>query len=153
MIVPCTLEHLLYIVANCREQDARAITAVRWDDDLEAWARERMQVGGPAYALMDGGVPVAAGGIALPRPGVFWAWLVATPGWKTRWRTVVKAAKKGLQSLFEMEGIHRIEAQCLADFPEAAALLTWLGFRREGIHPGWGKRGETFMTWSKLKEV
>ncbi len=65
----------------------------------------------------------------------------------TRWmsRTYIPA--------MEAAGIHRIEATSSMGYAEMHRWLGMQGFRKEGEHPNFGKRGETFATFAWVADA
>jgi RimJ/RimL family protein N-acetyltransferase len=99
--------------------------------------------------LAPDGEPVAALGMASFWPGCWQAWLLATDRWSETWRLGVHAVRAVLADA-EARGMRRAECRSMAGHDDAHALLRWLGFAPEGLHPGMGRDGEAFITFARV---
>lgn len=98
------------------------------------------------------GAPVVMGGWMPLWPGVVSSWMLATDRILEVGAALDHAALRGHQMLFE-EGVHRCQAFGLATHESARNWLLLLGYRPEGVHHQFGRTGETFISYAKLKRV
>jgi hypothetical protein len=84
----------------------------------------------------------------VERPNVASLLFFATPTFLGYKIAMTKFIKKDMFRVLRDEGVHRIEAASLAGYPEVHAWLETLGMEKESEMPGYGKNGETFVTYA-----
>jgi hypothetical protein len=96
------------------------------------------------------GDPVAMGGWVPLWLGVASAWMLATPRIAEIGVALDRALLAGAKLQFE-EGYHRLQAFGLERRIDARVWMMSLGYKLEGIHPMFGRHGETFASYAKLR--
>jgi hypothetical protein len=153
-----TMADVLHVVQRMREQDRRCVHAMLGDIEDEAFAVNRWQTTGPAWAVCDeAGVPAVVGGLTLHNDWFAVAWLLAAPGLSPQtWRKVIRLGRTVLMNAANSRHAqyrHRIEAHVLAGWAEAERFAPRFGFRLEGVRRGAGSGGEDFQTWAIVGPV
>jgi len=147
-----TLADVMSVVQRMRPLDIAGITATAGDIELEAFAVNRWQTDGPAWTVVDDGLPVAVGGLNFHTDWMSVAWFIATKDMHGQtWRKVVRHTRKvfarAIDPNFDLYR-HRIEAHILADWPQARRFAESFGFVYEGTRRSAGQRGEDIQTWA-----
>lgn len=148
-----TLADALQVVQRMRPEDRHCVRAMLGDIEDEAFAVNRWQTNGPAWAVCDeSGAPVVIGGLTLHTDWLAVAWLLAVPGLSPQtWRKVVRLGRTVLGNAADPahpQYRHRIEAHVLACWPEAARFAPRFGFQLEGARRGAGAGGEDIQMWA-----
>lgn len=148
-----TVADALLVVGNMREMDRYAAKAVLGPVSDEVFAVNRCQTEGPAWALVDGEVPVAIFGLSMHTKWSAVAWLIATPAMTGEsWRKLIRHARIVLRN-FKASPLHRIEAHVLAEWPEAVQFAQRLGGTLEGTRRKAGRHGQDVQIWSIVREI
>lgn len=149
MIRRATLVDIAYVVANARAEDLRAIKAFIGDTDLEFFAARRFEEAFSSWTRVSDGLPIAVGGVAQPIKGVAHLWLVCTQeGW-LRPKELYRFAKRLVVNVFDGNGFHRLQAECL-DSEGAVRLLEHLGLKFEGRKVAGGAGREDILSYGKV---
>lgn len=128
-IVPLTLALLERVTAACEPPAVAGIAATRDDGDVTAWMRERIAAPGIKFAMLAGGVPVAAGGVvATGLRDVGEVWLLPGAGWRPHVKTVLTAWR----AILREGGYRRLECNCFASNLTAQRFAHRAGFELEG---------------------
>jgi len=151
MIVAPLHEPLIRAVAeDLRPRDRTEIIATVGHADPGVIARHLATlpavIGG--VACDDDGQPIAVMHLAWARPGVVGASMFATPRFRRIARPLTAWARDTAIPGALAQGAHRIEAHSMASHAAAHRWMRALGARPEGVHPGWGTAGETFLTFA-----
>lgn len=132
-----TVMDLAWLAVNMRDDEKAqwvAMTGADYDADLAA--RGFAAIAGPAWCLYDDAtrMPLAVAGLEPQRPGVYRAWMAATPGaWVTHWRTITKVCRRTFDAMLRDGSARRIETVALASRRAAHAWYDrGLGQRYEG---------------------
>lgn len=153
-----SLGHALAVVAAMRPLDRACVQALLGDISDEAFAVNRWQSYGPAWALVDGsGQALAIGGVSLPNEWTGVMWLVVRDGlpletWRKlmrQTRTVIGNALDPANSAYR----HRLEAHVLESWGDAQKLVRALGFEFEGTRRAAGRGGENVQQWAIVGPV
>lgn len=131
-VEPLSLLAALYVAHNLRDANRREIEATAGPVSAEAFAINRLTAEGEAWAFVDG-LPYMIAGIEVERPGVATWWLAATPLVEKHAKTAVRFGRNVVTHLLTTGEFHRIQAYCLADWPQAGALAEAIGLRREAV--------------------
>lgn len=141
----------LYVANRMRDRDLEELQAVYPVDGREAvaaWFVKSHAGRRDAFCCYIGAEPVAVGMAIEGRPNVITLGLIATD----RFPMVAKEGARFLRQRFfanmKKAGCHRIECVTIEGYEETHRWLRILGLKREAIHPGYGKRGETFHTYA-----
>lgn len=152
MIAKLTLEHALRVVRNMREIDRREVMATRWNDDLEKFALDCYQVPGMSWvAINKEGEPVVIGGVAFNSPGVGTAWMVGTDKWLSVALEVSRFCKKTINTIFESEEIHRIQAFSAIFHTDSHKWLKLVGMHPKHVLHQWGKEKDDFILFEVIR--
>lgn len=100
-----------------------------------------------------GDAPMAIGGGYEFRPGSLSLLFFATDEFPTIAYGLTRWMSRTYIPAMAAAGIHRIEAVSSMAYGEMHRWLGMLGFRKEGEHPSWGKRGETFATFAWVADA
>lgn len=135
-----------------RRIDFAEVMGTRWSEEADDFARECIEVGGPAFtAFTPDGVPAVIGGVTLMSPGVGSAWCVGTEEWPSVAIEVTRVARKIVNELMR-DGCHRIQALS-ADFHTVShRWLEVVGFQREATLVGAGKHGNDYYLYAKVSD-
>ena len=96
--------------------------------------------------------PAVMGGWMPLWPGVVSSWMLATDRINEVGAALDHAALRGHKMLFDA-GVHRCQAFGLAAHEAARNWLLLLGYRPEGVHHHFGRGGETFISYAKLRKA
>ena len=99
------------------------------------------------------GSPVCIGCVVEVHPNVVSLGFFATDEWPRIALPLSRWIKRELFPRLREAGVHRIQALSMAGYDEAHRWLALLGLRREAEHPGFGKHGETFVTFSWVRDA
>ena len=120
-------------------------------EDYTALAPPGWSVGaGPAYTATVDGEVAGCAGVALAGPGYgAWgtAWALLGPLAQAHPRFVVMAVAVGLARIIRDHHLVRVEADVLADFPQARRWVEWMGFQEESQMPLRGPEGTTMIRY------
>lgn len=138
----------LYVAQRMRADDAREIHAARWNEDAGELADDCMACA-PLAWMATHGAPVAVFGASQHRPGVVGAWMFATDDFRAVAISVTRFMKRVMFPALVQSGVHRIQAESIDSH---TATHRWLercfGAQLEAVHPGFGRRAETFYTFA-----
>lgn len=141
-----TLADALAVTTNMRQADRDCLRAVSVVEDPQTWAVTHWQTEGPAWTMVDGGVPVAIGGIKLPLPWVGVIWFVGTDRLRpASWKKLARHAHIVLPNA--VRHLRRVEAHVLSTWPEAKQFAERMGLELEGIRYGAGRDGQDILTY------
>lgn len=147
-LLPLTGVTLLPVARAMRAADRREVFATRFDDDPDALVRDLVSVSRFGAAIARAGQPIAAMGATECWPGMWSVWLIATDEWPRVARATTRWARHALETVLPAAGAHRCECRSIADHATAHRWLVHLGARAEAVHPGFGRRRETFITFA-----
>lgn len=147
-IRPATLRELSWVAAFMRPADRREVFALSPDDNPLALAARIDAMPGEAHAALLDDAPVAVFGAAPNGPGVVEVWMFATPAWPGVAAAVTRYILRRMLPGLAAAGIRRAQCLSIEGHVEAHRWLERLGAVREGIHPGRGRDGETFITYA-----
>ena len=97
------------------------------------------------------GTPVCIGGTITPWPGVISLLFFATPEFPKIGLTITRWIGKELFPRYFDAGVHRIQAVSLDGYDEVHRWLGALGLEREAVLPAFGRNGEDFVQFAKVK--
>lgn len=153
-LIPSTPRDITIVAVGMRDWDRREFEASA-DYRSITDAALLCHYGSYPYAgiaLLDGEPVAAFGAFGNPlMPQLRNAWAFGTD----RFRRVVPALSREVNSwkpLLVAEGVHRIEARCLADHDLAGRWMAGLGARREAVMKRYGRGGEDFELWAWTAE-
>jgi RimJ/RimL family protein N-acetyltransferase len=63
---------------------------------------------------------------------------------------VVKAIRARFDDIIEANNIHRVQAACRADWPEAVRFAEFLGFENEGLMRSYGVDGRDYFRYARV---
>ena len=145
-------------VALAATQDQRehfkTMTGTEWD--IDGVALGGFQSVGPKWSIHIDGAPVAVGGFAQQRPGVYRDWFIFAPVAfeKANWRTVTRLCRKLMDWVLQ-NGAHRLE--CLVPFgrvesrPQLAKWYKLLGYNKEALLYGYCANGADAFCYSRVR--
>ena len=149
---PPSYRDVRYVAERMRQWDRREIFACRWDDDAEALAQDTVRALACGYGYCTSlDQPVAVFGAAECWPGVWQVAAFATDEWPRVALGVTRFIRRTLIATLYERGAHRAECRSMEGHHWAHRWLLALGAQREAVHPGYGRAGETFVTfaWSR----
>lgn len=138
------------VAMRMRLWDRREIFATRWDDDAGRFAQEicRAFAHGMGFVAGRGCLPIAVFGGAELWPGLWQVIAFATDEFPLIGAAVTRFIRTDVLPRGIARGAHRAECKSLAEHSDAHRWLEALGARREAEHPGFGRNGETFVTYA-----
>lgn len=143
------LDDAKHIAAHLRAKDrdeVDATTEPMGDDDR---AQQLIYLNGTKFTVWDKhGEAVAMGGWMPLWPGVVSSWLLATDKINEVGVSLDHAALRGHKELVH---VHRFQAFGIHGHEAARAWLFQLGYQIEGVHHGFGRSGETFISFAKVR--
>lgn len=140
-------EDMLEITSNLRARDREELFATEYGEDPAALARQAVASGAFRWGAYLEGEPVAAIG-ALPRwPNVWTMWAYGTDDWPKVVISVTRHARRFMLPAIVNSGAHRADAVALASHTDARQWLEYLGAEEEHTLDGWGKNGQTFVSY------
>ncbi len=151
---PCTRD-VAYVGAYMRQRDRDefiALTHFASYGELVFSLIERFASHPDVFVVHDE-EPVAVGGMILHRPNVATLLFFATDKFAAVGRPFTRFVKKQLFRTYVERGVHRIEAQALADYGEVRSWLNVLGLTAEATMPGFGRDGQTYIQYAWTKSV
>lgn len=111
-----------------------------------------LRVPGPAFTLVDDdGVPLGAGGLMPLWRGVARGWIYASDRLRARPVQLHRAVARGLALADAAFDLHRIEISVHADFAASRRWVERLGFRFEGVMPGYGPNKDSYVRYARIK--
>jgi len=146
-----TAKGLYFVCEDLRPEDHAEILATRYEDqiapDTAAVLASRSHI---AYEARWNDIPVAIYGAVEKWPGVWSVFLMATDEWRHVALSVTRhALREGLPAVWEA-GAHRLECASIETHPIAHRWLERLGFSCEARLPGYGRQGETFLSYARF---
>jgi len=153
-----SLAHALSVVAAMRPLDRACVQALLGDISDEAFAANRWQSYGPAWALVDeSGRALSIGGVSLPNDWLGVMWLVVRDGLPLEtWRKLIRHTRTVIGNALDHESSvyrHRLEAHVLEGWGDAQKLARALGFEFEGTRRAAGRGGENIQQWAIVGPV
>lgn len=138
---------MMKITSNLRQRDRDELFATNYGEDPELLARHAVAGGAFRWAAYLDGEPVAAIG-AFPRwPGVWTVWAYGTDDWPSVVVSVTRHVRRFMLPAIVNSGAHRADALALAEHSDARRWLISLGAKEEHTLDGWGKKGQTFVSY------
>lgn len=153
-VFPARPEIIRHVALHMRDRDVEEFSAVSDYDDRESLAaalEQRYAGREDVLAFGDDTGPVAVGGVLGLRPGSGGLLFFATDRFPAVALPLTRAFRRVYLPAAAAEGIHRIEAVSIATHEDAHRWLGVLGLRFEAAHPGYGKRGQTFFTYARVR--
>jgi len=153
-----SLAHALDVVAAMRPLDRMCVQALLGDISDEAFAVNRWQSYGPAWALVDdSGQALAIGGVSLPNDWTGVMWLVLRDGLPLEtWRKLIRHTRTVIGNALDPANSshrHRLEAHVLESWGDAKKLVQALGFEFEGTRLAAGRDGQHIQQWAIVGPV
>lgn len=155
LITDLTLDHALSVCRRMRQMDRECLdAALGVGVEADAFAVDRWQSSGPAWAGLVDGCPEVIFGLNLTTGWACTAWLVATDNMRPQtWRKLLRFAGTVRQNVlapgFQFHR-HRIEAHVLADWPGAQELARHLGMQYEGTRRAAGSGGQSIEIYAAV---
>jgi hypothetical protein len=146
-------EDTLKITRALRACDFEELNATNYDMSPEYLAHVACATGAFRWGAYVDGRPVALIG-AVPRwPNVWSVWAYGTDEWDKVALTLTKHARRFILPALYRSGAVRGDCQALSTHTTARNWLEFLGADLEKELDGWGKNGETFISyvWSRKK--
>lgn len=151
-IAPLSVPAVASIAWRMRPADWREITAMVELEDPDIWAERIVPASRFGAVALWRDTPTAALGAVQVRPGVFSLWMFATPDWPSVALATTLWCRRVLERELLAAGAHRVECQSIAEHQVAHAWLRQFGLAPESWMPGFGKRGETFITFARVAD-
>lgn len=142
-------EDVLHVVKNMREQDAREIYGLRWNNEPGEVALEVMSAGKFGWTFGVDDTPIACVGAFTKWPGVLSVWMFSTDDFDKVAISLTKFIKRVMMPAGIQQNIHRHECQSLATHTTAHRWLESMGFEKESVLKSYGRNGEDYinMVW------
>lgn len=151
---PATLDALSYAARHiCPEESATYREMIGQPFEPEAVAAAIWLGGGRAWQFWDAveREPVACGGYALVRPGVWASWFMATPlAWKQGGDITARVAEC-VRSMFDDSAVLRLETTTLAMRTRARAWYERIGLHYESTACKASASGQDLVTYVALR--
>lgn len=150
------LDAIRVVLAATQDQREhfKTMTGTEWD--IDGVALGGFQSVGPKWSIHIDGAPVAVGGFAQQRPGVYRDWFIFAPAAfeKANWRTVTRLCRKLMDWVLQ-NGAHRLE--CLVPVgrvesrPQLDKWYRILGYNKEALLYGYCANGRDAYCYSRVK--
>lgn len=124
-----TLPMALELAANLDTLDRAEIGIVY--SDLDRWALDRCTLPGMAWALMEDGQVILAGGV-VSNASKGTLWMAGRPGWRRH----AKHAVRIWRAIRAAGAYERFECRCAEDNHTAQRFVERMGFERLGARAG-----------------
>ena len=148
---PLNLAGVCYVCRNLRPADIREIEATRYGDlDPDELAMEIIRswsITGNAWLVYHNDKPVAIFGATNPWPGMWSAFMLATPDFPKIALPLTKFVKRVFIPHMKLKA-NRVEARSIDGHGEAHRWLGALGATVEGRLKGYGRDGEDFLVFT-----
>lgn len=146
MIELATIDDVLYVARNMREDDMREVVADSRIRTPEAIAAVCMMLPCTVYVAKDrDGTPVAVGGVARNEPLFAQAWLFGTKH-ISRCKLEIAKLVHSLTADAVRDGL-TVQARSAAFHTQAHKWLRVLGFRQVAVLENYGMSGEDFVVF------
>jgi RimJ/RimL family protein N-acetyltransferase len=144
-------ELLRYVAQNMREWDRREIFALRFDEDVDAFAAAAIGCGPVSWVAGLDDKPIAAFGCAPMWPNVWSMWFFATDNLGQIGISVTRLIVRSIVPMLFEAGAHRLEARSMEGHIDAQRWLEVIGAKRETTLKGYGRGAEDFhvYTWER----
>lgn len=156
-IDPATADDVRHVVMNMRARDFEEFKGVsRFDDRKQMADAMAFMYGGRPDVLCGSldGDPICIGGTIEAWPNVISLLFLATDDFPKIGRPITRFIRRELFPRYFDAGIHRIQAVSLDGYSQVHEWLRAIGLRQEGAPmPGYGKNGEAYVTFAKVKNV
>lgn len=150
--VQLTLADALLVANSMRAEDRHCLEVVTGACNSEFLAINRFQTVGAAWALYEGGRPVAMLGLSEVTPWCLNAWMLGTPAMSRQsWKKLLRFARTVRGNA--LRTTRRIECMVLSTWPRAVRFAYTLGFELEGAKRGAGKNGEDILLFAIIKRT
>ena len=147
MFEQITLPAALHICQNMRQLDRDCLIATLGGFSPEAFAIDRWQTVGAAWAFYQDGVPVLMAGIEQRVPWMGVAWMVSTEAvTNDSWKKIIRFSR----NVFNNASIklQRIEAYAIETWPEACKYPKLFGFKQVNVKQKAGKDGQNVIEFA-----
>lgn len=156
-IEAATADDVRFVARNMRARDFEEFTAVSATDDRDEMADGLAQRYGGRDDVLCGsydGEPICIGGTIEVWPGVMTLLFFATPEFPRIGLPIARFIRNKLFPRYEAAGIHRIQAISLDGYEEVHSWMRTIGLVPENAPmPAYGKRGEAFQQFVRLRDV
>lgn len=149
---------VLEVCRSMREWDRREVFGVRDYDRGEDVAVELHNLQ-PFYILFHvirrrpTGPAIALFGLKADHPGTSTAFMIGTERFHEIARPLAMWVRRELgPRLLARSTLHRIQCHALAEHREARRFIEFCGGQAEGVHPGYGKGGESYVSYAWTRE-
>lgn len=145
---------IAYVARDMRERDFLEISAVTPCDTREHLAALlAADFGGHPLTVVAGDEiePIAVAGIVEQRPNVGTLMFFATDRWPVIGPAFTRFIVRRAFPAYWDRGAHRLECMSIEGYDEVHRWLRVLGLNREARMPGYGKRGEAFIQFAKVR--
>ncbi|MGN6451330.1 MAG: hypothetical protein ACTHLK_22600 [Brucella intermedia] len=149
-----TEQDFLHVASNMRDRDAAEFTAVsaaRSREDLASVLATNYSAHPGVICGYADGEPVAIGAMVEARPNVITLMFFATDDFTTIAVPLTRFIRQRLFPRYERQGVHRIECVSIDGYKETHRWIKALGLKHEARHEGYGRNGETFHTFSRVR--
>ena len=146
---------VFHVAMEMRERDYEEISCLTFAQNREELANylaDSYAAHQNVYACgtsKDG--PIAIIAYIPVRPGVWSLGLFATDKFQKVGRFLTKAIIRDIIPALDRANAHRVEAQSIEGYDEVHRWLEFLGLKKENTIPGFGRNGETFITFSYVR--
>ena len=153
-IEPASRDDVLAVALAMRERDYQELLATSAVNSRAELAHVLAARYGDRSDVLVGranGAPVCIGGTIAPWPGVISLLFFATPEFPKIGLTITRWISKDLFPRYFDAGVRRIQATSLDGYDEVHRWLAALGLEREAVLPAFGRNGEDFVQFAKVK--
>lgn len=155
-IEPATPATVRQVAFNMRERDFEEFRALSFFDTREGVAEDlvrRYAILGTSFCVFHKDVPVCIGGDVEAWPNVVNLLFFATDDFAKVAIPVTRFVKRELLPRYDEAGVHRVQAIALAGGSDIGGWLQTLGLAPETYLHRYGKGGEDFMQFARVRHV
>lgn len=153
MIVPMDLAHAIVLSRQMAPifRAEREMTCDVYSPDAHAVHVFQTATYG-AVRLNDDGRPVLAGGLMGSGPGVVHTFLFGAEGWEAALGELIKHTRKVITETLTVERIHRVQCVSPCLHKDSRKFFRLMGLAFEHELRGYGKGGESFYMFARVRE-
>lgn len=141
-----------FVAQLLRARDREEIFATQWTDTPDELVRNVMASGSFRWGAYIDGIPIGMIGAVPTRPRVWTAWAFGTNDFKHGIRTITRHVRDRMIPALLDTGALRVDATALASHDDARRWLVRLGATPGLPLANYGKDGQTFVTYTWLRQ-
>jgi len=124
----------------------------RFFENYDTWAKSITEIGknNPTFTGFIGDKMIGFGGVSMIWTGVGEAWVCFDESMQHKPKVILYYTKYMLDMIIKQNNLHRVQATCRIDFPQAASFLEHIGFELESVLHKFSEDGVDHFMYSML---